>query len=266
MKRTFWYACALLFLMTFPYGPLFPWSPVKPGFEHLALERADVYYRTGTTLDPGYRRLDEYIAASERFHHMTAPRRLCVVACSDWADFHRFLPQHRGNGVGAVTLATGTIIYVSPRLAERKLDTGEFLRHEISHATLNQNQSLWNAYRIANVPWLLEGLAVANGDQKSYYTDAEFFGRIGREDVGPFLDPARRGEAGPEFDIRYAYVAWRKFNEFLMAAKGRDRYQSYLQAVLRDPGSWRAAFSAAFGVTFDGAVAEFQAQACAARN
>ena len=110
-RRTALFAFVLLLLMLFPYGPLFPWSPVKPGFEHVALGRADVYYPSGAPLDPAYLKLDEYLAESERFHQMKAPARLCVVACGDWASFGRFLPQHRSSrGVGAVTLVTGTVI------------------------------------------------------------------------------------------------------------------------------------------------------------
>ena len=112
--------------------------------------------------------MDEYIAESEQFHQMKAPARMCVVACSEWASFGRFNPQYRDcHAVGAVTLATGTAIYVSPRIAERGFDAGEFLRHEIWHATINQHQSLLAAWRLAGVQWLVEGIAVANGRQKS---------------------------------------------------------------------------------------------------
>ena len=221
-RRTLYFAGVLLVLLLFPYGPLFPWSPVKPGYEHLALERADVYFPSGTTLDPAYRRIDEYIAKSEQFHGLKAPKRICVVACGDWSSFRRFLPHMRGTGVGAVTLATGTAIYMSPHLAERRLDANEFLRHEISHATLHQNQSLANALRIIKVEWVSEGLAVAYGDQKSYY------------------------------------VVWRRFNEFLMATRGREAYQRYLEAVLQDPEAWRELFPQHLGLSFAEAVEEFQ--------
>jgi hypothetical protein len=257
-KRTLWFAGILFVLMLFPYGPLFPWSPVKPGYDHVALERADVYFASGTTLDSAYRRIDEYIAKSEQFHGLRAPKRICVVACKDWDSFRRFLPHMRGNGVGAVALATGTAIYVSPRLVERGLDTGEFLRHEISHATLHQNQNLVTALRFGKVERLSEGLAVAYGDQKSYYTDAEFLARIKRENVAPFIDPARRAEAGSAFDIRYAYVVWRRFNEHLMTTKGRDAYQKFLEASMQDPEAWRELFPKHLGVSFADAVEEFQ--------
>jgi hypothetical protein len=257
-RRTLYFAGALVVLLLFPYGPLFPWSPVKPGYEHLALKRADVYFASGTALDPAYLKIDEYIAKSEEFHGLRAPKRICVVACKDWESFRRFLPHMRGTGVGAVTLATGTAIYVSPQLVKRGLNVNEFLRHEISHATLHQNQTLMNALRIIKVEWLSEGLAVAYGDQRSYYSDAEFLARIKRENVAPFIDPARRADAGSAFEIRYAYVVWRRFNEYLMAMRGRDAYQRYLEAALRDPEAWRELFARYLGVSFAEAIEEFQ--------
>jgi hypothetical protein len=257
--RTAFFALILLVLTIFPYGPLFPWSPVKPGYDHVALARADVYYPAGTQLDPAYRRLDEYIAASEAYHRLKAPKRICVVACNDWGAFGRFLPQHRGSrGVGAVTLATGTVIYVSPRLAERGLDAGEFLRHEISHATINQNQSLTAAYRFSDAMWLCEGIAVAFGNQKAYYSRTEFLARARREkDLPQFIDPARRTEVQGIFDMRYAYQAWRYFNEFLMA-RDRAAYQRYLLAVMEDPRKWREQFAPALGIRFEEAIELFQ--------
>ena len=258
-RRTAFLALTLFFLMLFPYGPLFPWSPVKPGYEHLALARADVYYPKGTQLDAEYRKLDEYIAESEQFHQMKVSVRMCVVACNDWAAFGRFNPQYRnGRAVGAVTLATGTVIYVSPKIAERGFDVGEFLRHELSHATINQNQSLMAAWRLMDVPWLVEGIAVANGRQKSYYSREEFLARALREkDLLLFIDPSRRDEVKGIFDMRYAYPTWRYFNEYLMA-KDRAAYQRYLQAVMKEPQVWRARFAPEFGVSFETAVERFQ--------
>lgn len=262
MWRRLPYALAFLILLLFPYGPLFPWSPVKPGYTHVSLERADVYYPAGRPLDPAYLRVDEFIRDSEKFHRLPAPLRIRVVECGDWAAFQRFLPQYRSHGIGAVTLATGTVIYMTPRIKERGLDAGEFLRHEISHATLHQNQSLYNAFRIGGVEWLSEGLAVAYGNQKSYYSDAEFAARIRREEVAPFLDPSRRGEVAGIFEIRYSYVVWRRFNEYLMTAKGRVAYQGYLEAVMQDPREWRDLFPKHFGgTTFEDAVRAFQSAA-----
>jgi hypothetical protein len=258
--RTAFFALTLLLLLIFPYGPLFPWSPVKPGYERLVLQRADIHYPKGWPLDPQYRKVDQFLDESEAFHRMKVGKRIDIVACADWASFWRFLPQHRSSrGIGAVTLATGTVIYMSPRLADRGLDVGEFLRHEISHATLHQNQSLMNAYRMSEAQWLSEGIAVAYGKQKAYYSYDEFLTRARRErDVALFLDPARRGEVRGIFEMRYAYAVWRAFNEYLMA-RDREAYQRYVRSVMEGPRQWRDKFVSAFGMKFEEAVAKFEA-------
>ena len=60
------------------------------------------------------------------------------------------------------------------------------------------------------------------------------------------------------FEMRYAYPAWRYFNEYLMA-KDRAAYQRYLLAVMQDPLEWRARFAPNFGISFEDAIAGFQA-------
>src|SRR3982750_3028649 len=41
MLRRLKYIALLLFLLAFPYGPLFPWSPVKPGYRSERFARAE---------------------------------------------------------------------------------------------------------------------------------------------------------------------------------------------------------------------------------
>ncbi len=246
---------AILALLAFPYGPMFPWSPWKPGYVHTPLSRADIYGPAGVTLPEPYRHVDEYIALAEIFHQLKISKRILIVGCANWSDFSRFHPLI--GKPGAVTLATGTVIYVTPRITERGFDHGEFLRHEISHAVLHQNQSILNALRIGrgDQQWLSEGLAVWFGDQKTYNTRAQFLDYARSKPLAGLIDPMRRA---PDFDIRYGYVAWHHFNEYLVATKGRAAYQSYLLACMARPGGWRGQFPASFGDTFDAAIENFE--------
>jgi hypothetical protein len=245
----------LLILLAFPYGPLFPWSPVKPGYEKTVLTRADVYSPKGKPLDPAYRRIDEFIAATEKYHGFDMPKRITVIACADWSDFKRFMPTL--GAVGAATLATGTVIYVTPKLAERNLDVGEFLLHELSHACLYQHTSIWNYQKMNQTAWLLEGIAVSNGRQKAFISPAEFKQRVGTMDltrvIGPNLD-----ELAQPVDIRFDYVAWRFFLEHLQSSRGRDRFHELLVAFLADPGAVHPAFQRIYGMSVTDAVREFQ--------
>src|SRR5215510_8573269 len=113
-------------------GPLFAWSPLKPGYDVVHFERADVYFGRGVTLDPAYRKVDEYIQNIEQIHQLKFSERMTIIVCRSWADFHRFLPTVRGEGVGAATPEFGSVTYVTPKVQEMGFDPGEFVRHELS--------------------------------------------------------------------------------------------------------------------------------------
>ena len=255
LRRGLFFSSVLVFLLAFPYGPLFPWSPWKPGYEHLALQRADIYWPTGTVLPRAYRQFDELIAQTEQFEQLECTKRITVVECATWGQFRRLMPHMSTRAVGAITLATGAQIYVTPKLDERKLDHREFLLHELGHALVNQHQTLVGAMRFSNIDWLSEGIAVANGKQKAYLGFNEMRSRARREPLRPVIDPDRRQGT---LDLRFAYPVWRYFNEYLMTAFGRDAYQRFLMAVAADPTGWRERFQQVFGRSFDDEIESFQ--------
>ena len=252
LRRSAFYTSALLFLLAFPYGPLFPWSPWKPGYEHLALQRADIYWPKGAVLPNAYREFDSLIQDTERFAQLDCAKRITVVECGTWFQFRRLMPHMSTRVVGAVTLATGTEIYVTPKLDEMKFDHREFLLHELGHAVINQHQTLPAAYKFTNIQWLSEGFAVANGKQQSYLSRAEVLHRAATEALAPIIDPQG------SIDMRFAYPVWRYFNEYLIATHGRDKYQRFLLAAARDPSEWRAEFDQTFGRSFRLEVEAFQ--------
>jgi hypothetical protein len=254
MRKWGWAASAILIVVAaaFLAGPLFPWSPGKPGYTHFVLHRADVYYPTGTTLEPAYLQLDSFIDEAEVFHQLKMVDRVKVIAPRTWTNFHLQAPWQRGP-VGAITLQTGTVIFITPKLAEKHFDTAEFLRHELSHAILDQNMTLWRGHKMNQQPWLFEGLAVDFGRQKAYLTEDEFIARAQTEPLQPAFD-------GGNPDMRFNYVAWCYFLEYLIRTHGRARFQDYLLQVMEDPDQARALFPEFFKISFEGAVSEFQAK------
>jgi hypothetical protein len=258
--RNLLYVLVLIVLLAFPYGPLFPWSPIHPGYQELRFTRADVLYPTGMELPDAYTHVNEYIERAERFHRLPMKSRVSVIMCRDWKDFQRFLPHLRGRGPGAVALFTGTAIYVTPKVAEKKFDIGEYIRHELSHAALNQNQSLVDAFRMMRQQWFCEGLAVSFGEQKSYISPQEFLDLARKQDLGPIIDPERRGEAPAPFSMRIGYQAWRYFLEYLIQARGRDLFQQYLAAYITHSRDYRSLFEQSYGVSLQQAIEHFQAE------
>jgi hypothetical protein len=255
-KWAWWTALAIVIVAAaavFCDGPLFPWSPVKPRYSHFILHRADIYYPSGTTLDDSYRQLDSFIEEAEVFHQLKMPYRITVMASRSWTDFHLQAPWQRGDAIAGLTLQTGTAIWITPKVGEKQLDPAEFLRHELSHAILDQNMPLWRGHKMNGQPWLYEGLAVDFGRQKSYLTEAEFIARAQTEPLAPAFN-------GNDSDMRFNYVAWRYFIEYMIRKRGRDRFQDYLLRVMQDPDQARAVFPELFGISFDNAVQEFQAK------
>ncbi len=233
-------------------GPLLPWSPVKPGYTHFILHRADVYYPAGTTLEEPYRQLDSLIQEAESFHRLKMPDRIAVIAPRRWSDFHLQAPWQRGP-VAGLTLQTGTVVFITPKVAEKHLDTAEFLRHELSHAILDQNATLWRGHKFSSQPWLFEGLAVDFGRQKSYLTEQEFVARAQAQPLAPAFN-------GDRSDMRFNYAAWSGFVEHLIHTRGRDLFQDYLLRVMQEPDRARDLFPEYFRITFDAAIQEFQAR------
>ena len=141
-KRCILAVIVLAFLAAFPWGPLFAWSPVHPGYQKDQFTRADVLYPDSAALDPAYQGVDGYVAVAEKFHELKCRKRIEVVVCRNWSDCLRFAaPFLMGQRPLAVTAPTGTVIFVTPS-ADGWADIGGLLRHELSHAVQNQNRSL----------------------------------------------------------------------------------------------------------------------------
>jgi hypothetical protein len=166
--------------------------------------------------------------------------------------------QTPSGGVAAATLLTGSTIYVTPKVTEKRLDSEEYLKHELSHAVLHQNQSLPDPFAVARQQWCAEGLAVLFGEQKSYVSPEELVsGPLSRE-LGPIIDPERGRGAPTPRDMRFAYQVWRYFLENLLETRGDERFQRFLKVYIGQPRAYREQFSRTFGVSLGEAIRTFQ--------
>ena len=258
LLRTAACALALLVLLAFPFGPLFPWSPWTPGYASERFERAEVLSPAGSAPGEWASRIDGTIRDAERFLGLRMPRRVTVVVCRSWEDFERFMPVSRGRGPGAVALWTGTVIYLTPKLEEKKLDQAEYVRHELAHAAVHQNQGLLDAWRVQVEPWLYEGIAVCFGRQKSYVAPEEFVERTLREDLEPVIDPGLRARATEPADMRFSYQAWRYFLEYLIETEGHERFVRFFAACAFQPEAAPQLFEEAYGRGLQAAIRRFQ--------
>jgi hypothetical protein len=238
------------------YGPLVPWSPVHPGYDQLTLSRARILYPSGTTVPDAYRHVDQWIAEAEAFLEIRIHSRITIVVCEQWGDFHRFVPWIRGTSVAGVTLAMGDVVYITPKVAEKQLDPGEFVRHELAHAVLSQNASLRHAYSAPRRhPWLHEGLSVWFGRQRAFVTQEEFVERAPELGVAAAIVP---GDGYGGRDLRFGYVAWRNFLDYLDQTFGHRVFIGFVHAANDDPDRIDALFRSAFGRSLEDEAAVFE--------
>jgi hypothetical protein len=244
---------ALLFFLAlalaFPFGPLLPWSPLKFGYHHVSYARADVYVGEYNPVSNDYGLVDRMMNEAEASHGLTFKRRVRVIECKDWRACGRSLPWMGDlHALGGVTLATGDVIYLTPKLKEKGFSTAEFLRHELSHALISQNTSIRSSLRLNEQPWFNEGLAVSFGRQNDFVKREEFLARAPQTDLVGYLDPAMRTTP---WDQRYAYATQRYFIEYLRAQFGEDRFRQFLRKNIGQPEAWRATFAGAFQSSFE---------------
>ena len=248
---------AFFLAMAFPFGPLLPWSPFKPGYHTVSYASADVYL-SGDVNQPGdYSEIDKMMREAEDFHRMKYLRRVKVIDFKNWGDCERVLPWLSVKGLGGVTLATGDVIYITPRLKERNYSVAEFLRHELSHALLSQHTTIRKSLKMTEQAWFSEGLAVSFGDQKAYLSRDEFLERARKTDLAKFIDPELMDRSGPGWEARFAYPAERYFLEYLRERFGDDRFQDFTVRYINNPDDYRNLFNEAFQLSFAEAIKQF---------
>jgi len=243
--------------MAFPFGPLFPWSPLKPGYHKVHYASADIYFSSPNEQLGDYGDVDRMIREAEAFHRMKYLRRVTVIACRSWRDCERRLPWLHVRSLGGVTLATGDVIYITPRLKERNLGVEEFLRHELSHALLSQHTTILKSLELTKQAWFSEGLAVSFSKQKAYLSHAEFLERAPQTEMAKFIDPDRMDRSSPKWDARFAYTAQRYFLEYLKWRFGADRFQDFTVRYIDNPEDYRALFNQVFQIPFTEAIEQF---------
>lgn len=248
----------LLVMMAFPYGPLLPWSPFKPGYSSASYIRADVYFDSSIALPQDYRQVDQMIADAETFHRLRFNKRVKIIACKNWNDCQRSWFWMNVKPLGGITLATGEVVYITPKLKERNFSIAEFLRHELSHAVISQNISIRNSLKLTDQAWFSEGLAVSFGKQTSYLSREEFIAKAKNGDLTKYIDPAQMDRNAADWSARFAYPAQRYFLEFLKQQYGEDRFQDFALKYINSPDDYQKQFSEVFRLTLPEAVRQFE--------
>ncbi len=244
--------------MAFPFGPLLPWSPIKPGYGAQAFARGKVFFNQADAMPVDYQGLDDLMKEAEAFHHLQFHEPVTVLDCKNWRDCERAIPWMNMRGLGGLTLATGDVIYITPKLREKNFSIREYLRHELSHALLSQNTTIVKSYKLNRVPWFFEGLAVSFGRQRNYFSRQEFQDRAAKEDLAGVLDPAKTNPASPDWNARFAYTAQRYFVEYLRQKFGEERFAEFIKRSIADPDRQETLVQESFGQPLGDLIAAYQ--------
>ncbi|HMV84067.1 MAG TPA: hypothetical protein PLD20_16570 [Blastocatellia bacterium] len=251
-------ATFFLLLMAFPFGPLLPWSPIKPGYNSVSHARADVYFNKAEAEPADCRAVDQMMAEAEGFHGLKFQKRVKVIDCKNWDDCGRSWFWMNVKPLGGITLGTGDVIYLTPKIKERNFSLAEFLRHELSHALISQNTSIRNSLKLTDQAWFSEGIAVWFGNQKAYLSREEFLEKAKTADLVKVIDPAQMDRTSPDWSARFAYPAQRYFLEYLKQTRGADQFQSFLVKYIQAPDDYQTLFNEIYKQSLTDAVRQFE--------
>ena len=268
----------VIIIYGFFFGPLFPYCPIKPGFNAVTQGRFTIYYPKKDKIFPEYKDIDGLMTEVEQFHKLTFKKKVRIVICATKGQHKRF---SMGGG-HANTIQTGTVIYIAPSLWEvgyppelamdgEKLNllppakegsrpVMEFIKHELSHAILYQNTSLWKALKIKS--WLEEGLAVYSGNRNHYYQgkDLELLAIDQHNFFDIFNDKAIPPHIPREILHTFRYGMFCAFIDYLITIYGLDTVLDFVHAYIQAPEQESDLFNAHFGLMPEEALKQFQTQ------
>ncbi len=174
-KKRYWITaiCVILFYYLLAFGPLFPWNPIKSGYEELKAQTYSVYYQKDTELPAYYQNLESYLSETSITFNLPRTRYIKLIR-TDKSHMKGYIPWLNTDSLGGVALQTGDILYInSEKIAEQKLNEEEYIKHELVHLLLHQNTNIINASRATKVTYVSEGIPFYLSGP-SFYSQKEF--------------------------------------------------------------------------------------------
>ncbi len=249
-------AVVALAVLQFPFGRLFPWSPVKPGYVEVPFAEVLLIAPKGFMMDEGLAGIDGIVQDVELFYGLefTKPVRLVLTATT--SDSWRFTWKR---GAGLYVSSAGTVLALPSAL--QRSETGNFFRllnRGLAAAILLQNTSF--SGRSMLPAWFVEGLPAYYVRPDADNARQEFL-RLA-VDEGYYFDIL-----GADYQIRriptkyragFVAMEYRYFLEYLVNKYGIDRVMQYTRRLLEDPGLASLLFYQEFGVYLRNAADDFE--------
>lgn len=238
------------------WGPLFPWSALKPGYKKIRSTKATVYIKNMTDRDSVVYRIDEVIWEEENFHGLKYQDNFRIVVLDAESNMRRYLPWIKGSGY-SVSLSRANLVYIGP-VAKRSAGGIEpYLRHELSHMLIDQNTTFKKAIMMHEQGWLVESVAKYFSN-RSFYTKAAFLriyrNKTLRDSELVLKNPLKMSVE----EITFYYTCYRFFIEYLVDRYGAQKFRYYLKAYIDDPENFRSLFAEIYHEDFENIWAGFQ--------
>lgn len=248
----------------FVFGPAFPWSPVKPGYNVVATKEAIIVTKDRSHLDSLILEIDSLMKQQESLHGLKYGNKLKIVVCQSQTELNRFIPWINTRGVGGVALLTGDVVYInSPKIRSERKSELEYLKHEISHSLIHQNTSFKNTFETRRQKWVLEGAATFFGGPV-YHTKGAFSRQFKTLHVSSKShsenDPVGLAELARNLsskDPKLSYSLYRFFVAYLIEKHGLEKFQQFLRSYTADPHNAAIIFEDTFGASLPQAVGDF---------
>lgn len=236
----------LLLIIYLFWGPLFPWSPIKPGYEHFTSSKISLSIKERTEEDSVVLRMDQVIKDEEAFHGLKFKSRVRIIVTGKNSNIRRFTPWIPGKGY-SISLSALNLVYIGPTSRKSTFGIEPYIKHELSHMLIGQNtDGLDKKMEMLRQSWLVEGLAIYFGGPRFYSKDEvrAMFRMHGMEFSS--LHEANIKEVPMEVQrLYYSYYGY--FTEFLIRSYGLDKLQQYLKAYIEDPFAYEKLFLDVYG-------------------
>ncbi len=262
------YFLGILFVVLFlllPYqllwGKLFPYSPVKLGFEKFEFSNIVVYVQDDSETY-NYKSLDTLIPSVEKFHKLKFVHKPEIIFFRDANSYY----QRTITKARFYAYPNGTLV-VSPWAVKEALDNKIsmeiYLKHELSHTLLYEHMGFITAY-FFYPRWLLEGIAVYSSNQMgtSWYPSKNDTYNYIRE--GSFLPPEyfnTKKEDDVNLNVKYKiafeYSEFGCIVDYLIRNYGKKKFMQYMTQLL-DSYQPEKVFKEVFGIKLSTSLDNFK--------
>jgi len=246
----------VLLLVYLFWGPLFPWSPIKPGFHKIESDQVTVFIDNFSKKDSLLYDIKQIMSGEEAFHGLKFKDKVKIIILSEDSNMKRFLPWMEGTGF-SVSLSMVNLIYIGSTARKSEYGYLVYLKHELSHELIRQHTSTENAFETQEQGWMAEGLATYYGGP-DYYSKAEFIDLCLKKQI-KFDNLLEQNPLKiPRSDIWFTYTYYRYFIDFLIEKYGLGKLQIYLKKYLNNPYAYKDMFVEIYSKNYLEILTEYQ--------